>query len=120
MTPTVETTSTVDLARFISEHATAEELDILTDLRGKRREILWAVRGSRVRTGVRVGLTNMRPKYLNGLVGTVTRTSKNRKNEPLADVRVDAPPAALVAKARREGGPADIVEGIPFAGLDLA
>ncbi|MFI1189226.1 hypothetical protein [Streptomyces californicus] len=114
---TAETASTADLAQYISGLATADELDILTDLRDKRREILWAVRGSRVRTGVRVELTNMKPKYLNGLVGTVTRTSKSKKGEPLADVQVDAPPAALRAKAQRDGGPADIVEGIPFAGL---
>ncbi|MET8605770.1 hypothetical protein ABZV92_19725 [Streptomyces rubiginosohelvolus] len=120
MPVTVETASTADLSQYISEVATADELDILTDLRGKRREILRAVRGSLVRTGVRVELTNMKPQYLNGLVGTVTRTSKNRKGEPLADVKVDAPPAALLAKARREGGQGDIVEGIPFAGLDPA
>ncbi|MEV6421816.1 hypothetical protein [Streptomyces sp. NPDC051662] len=109
-----------DLAAYIREHATAEELDILQELCGKRREIVWAVRGSLVRTGTKVEMTNMKPKYLNGLGGTVTRTRKSKKGETLADIALDTQSAARLAKARRNGDPTDVVEGIPLAGLVLA
>ncbi|GLF98262.1 hypothetical protein [Streptomyces yaizuensis] len=111
---------TDDYAAYIRDHATQEELDILQALCNKRREIVWAVRGSLVRTGRTVELINMKPKYLNGLVGTVTRTHKGRKGGTLADIALDAPSATRHARARRAGrGPADVIEGVPLAGLTV-
>jgi hypothetical protein len=111
--------SAADCAAYIRDHATPEELDILQPLRNLRREVVWIVRGSLLRVGTTVELINMKPKYLNGLVGTVTSTRKNSKGETFANVALDALSAARLAKARRAGGPTDVVEGIPLAGLTV-
>ncbi|MER0477002.1 hypothetical protein ABR737_01285 [Streptomyces sp. Edi2] len=116
MTSTTESRA-VDCATYIREHATPEELEILQGLGKLRREVVWTVRGSLVRIGTTVELCNMRPKYLNGLVGTVASTGKNRKGETFANLTLEPTSSARLAKSRRGGGPTDVLEGIPLVAL---
>ncbi|MFF8786885.1 hypothetical protein [Streptomyces sp. NPDC015125] len=106
-----------ELATYIRDHATREELEILQALSKLRREVVWTVRGSLVRIGTSVEVCNMRPKYLNGLVGVVASTGKNRKGETFANLTLDAASSARLAKSRRGEGSTGVLEGIPLVAL---
>ena len=109
-----------DAAAFIRDHATDADLDILDDLFAARGKVVRAMRGSIARIGARVQLTNMSPKYYNGLVGTVASLHKSHTGAAVADLKLDPASAARLADAKRDWNPDGLLEGIPLTGLSPA
>ncbi|MFK0047975.1 hypothetical protein ACIQU4_28580 [Streptomyces sp. NPDC090741] len=114
-TSTLTEVRATDIATFIRDHATPQDLEVLRELRRLRREVQWTVQGSLVREGSIVEIHNMRPNYLNGLIGTVTSTGKSHKGETIASLRLEPASAARLAKARRNA--TDHLDGIPLSSL---
>ncbi|OEJ20910.1 hypothetical protein [Streptomyces subrutilus] len=71
------------VAEFIVNDADAEDIDRIIEAVNTRRSTLRqraeAIAAASVKTGARVELHNLTPKYLNGLTGTVTKVDRGRK-----------------------------------------
>lgn len=73
-----------DVFEYIHGHADEAELDSLVEAFKARRKALSAKRALGVKKGSKVALTGLKPKYLNGLSGTVETVSGTH-----ADVRLN-------------------------------
>ncbi|MFE6272190.1 hypothetical protein ACFVQ9_25755 [Streptomyces goshikiensis] len=111
-TSTLSEVSATDIASFIRDHATPQDLEVLRELRRLRWNIHMTVQGSLLREGSIVEIHNMRPKYLNGLIGTVASTGKSHKGDPIATLRLEPTSFTRLAKARRDA--TEHLDGIPL------
>lgn len=80
------TTLTVnDVAEFITNAATEEDLDDVVNAVKARQKALRNLRAMDVKPGVEVTLTGLSPKYLNGLSGTVQEGGRGQRVDVLLD-----------------------------------
>lgn len=103
-----------DAAEFINI-ATAEQLERLDQQMRLRRRTLESQRALSVTTGTQATLTNLSPKYLNGLTGTVTSISGSR-----ATVTLDEGSTISLRYAGRKFYVAPGVTNYPATGVPLA
>ncbi|WP_198939832.1 hypothetical protein [Streptomyces sp. MJM1172] len=79
------------VAEFIVNEADSEDIDRIIDAVKTRRSTLRqhsaAIAAASVKTGARVELQNLSPKYLNGLTGTVAEVKRGRVTR--ATVKLD-------------------------------
>ncbi|ORT98459.1 hypothetical protein UK99_01585 [Frankia casuarinae] len=68
MTPTPTLAVATD---FILSHATDQDLTRITETVQQRRTALAAIRSASLTTGIPVRIANIKPRYLNGLTGTI-------------------------------------------------
>lgn len=70
--------TTADVAEFITGSATEEDLDDVISAVNTRKRTLRDLRAMEVKPGAKVTLTDLSPKYLNGLSGVVHSTMGGR------------------------------------------
>ncbi|WP_017972418.1 hypothetical protein [Actinopolyspora halophila] len=93
-----ETSITTPAVMTYIQGAGADELDTLVEAIVKRRELLRDQAAAALQPGMQVQLGDLKPKYLNGLVGTVARfeTSGRRR---IAVVDLDQQSTSTLGKA---------------------
>jgi hypothetical protein len=71
-------TTLTDVATFITSEATEDDIARIYEFCKQRNKTLRTIRAASVQTGAAVELSNLSPKYLNGLTGTVSTITKDR------------------------------------------
>lgn len=108
--------ATLDLASaFIRSRAEWEDLPPIEEVLKLRQSFLWKVRSASISVGDTIEITDMRPKYYNGLVGIVESIASS------ASIRLDPASSARIYKESRHrmGGKdetAYLLTGIPLTG----
>lgn len=82
MTMTQATVTYDDVIKFITTEADREQLTSIANAHNARTKILRSVQTAQaaatVKVGLAVELTGLKPKYLNGLKGKVTKVERER------------------------------------------
>lgn len=117
-TTTTQPTTLSDVIGFITG-ATSDQLDLLSKAINDRRQSLRNERAALVKVGMKVVLSGVSPKYLDGMTGTVDAITGTR-----ATVRLDEESTnRLRLTGRRFLVPSTVREyelQVPLAGLEAA
>jgi len=82
-------TTLTDVATFITNEATEDDIDRIYDFCKTRNKTLRTVRAASVQRGAKVELAHLSPKYLNGLRGVVETIAGERCGVRLDDASTD-------------------------------
>jgi len=113
--------SITDALTFVANAQIEDELNRLQSAINARRQSIAAIRAAAITVGAKVELSNLSPKYVNGLTGTVEAYSRGKRTR--MDVRLDE---ASTRRLRILGGhrfpvPEGVKEylfmGVPMTGL---
>lgn len=121
-----------DVLSYIGAQATSAEIRQLFDVGNDRIKVLRKIEAAQTACAVVPGETkakikDIRPKYLNGLTGTVTGVENAGRGKQVATLELDANSSLTYRLASRRGGmitsldedrPA-FVNGIPVSCLEL-
>lgn len=117
---TTAETSFADVMAYIALHASAEDIERIHLATRDRSRALRSVRAATIRTGSKVALVNLSPKYLNGLTGVVGAIKGAR-----ADVLLDAESTSRLAWSGRSrysiapGAAEFTVPGVPLTAMTI-
>jgi hypothetical protein len=88
-----------EVTAFILEHATADDLDRIGGLVRQRHTALREQASADVRVGSIIELADLKPRYFNGLCGTVIEIDSGRGGKKAATLRLDKKSVTSLALA---------------------
>ncbi|MDA3644360.1 hypothetical protein LZ318_30890 [Saccharopolyspora indica] len=94
--------SITDVVRWIQESSSEGDFDVILKAINTRARALLDQAAANVRTGSRVRTHSLKPKYLNGLTGTV-KTIETERGKRLATVSLDADSISKLGTTQRYG-----------------